>query len=66
MVNAGIVPHATTGKPVVALVSHGGTAKLRNPDLDEYDREMLSDRRAAVLLVPRRFSTNPAPPDREE
>lgn len=122
VVNAGIVPHPVTGKPVVALVSRGGTAKLRNlrqrpratlvfrsgwdwiavsgpveiagpddalpgipadrvpqllrdiyhaaggrhPDLDEYDREMLADRRAAVLLDPRRFSTNPAPHDREE
>jgi PPOX class probable F420-dependent enzyme len=122
VVNAGVVPHPVTGKPVVALVSRGGTAKLRNlrrrpratlvfrsgwdwiavagpveiagpddalpgvpadrvpqllrdiyhaaggrhPDLDEYDREMLADRRAAVLLDPRRFSTNPAPHDREE
>jgi PPOX class probable F420-dependent enzyme len=122
VVNAGIVPHPVTGKPVVAIVSRGGTAKLRNlrrrphatlvfrsgwdwiavagpvelagpddalpgmpaervagllrdiyhaaggrhPDLDEYDREMLADRRAAVLLDPRRFSTNPVPHDQEE
>jgi PPOX class probable F420-dependent enzyme len=122
VVNAGIMPHPVSGKPVVALVSRGGTAKLRNlrerpratlvfrsgwdwlavagpveiagpddalpglpadrvpgllrdifhaaggrhPDLDEYDREMVADRRAAVLLDPRRFSTNPAPHDREE
>ncbi len=31
-----------------------------HPDLDEYDREMVADRRAAVLLTPTRFSTNPA------
>jgi PPOX class probable F420-dependent enzyme len=122
VVNAGILPHPVSGKPVVALVSRGGTAKLRNlrerpratlvfrsgwdwlavagpveiagpddalpglpadrvpgllrdifhaaggthPDLDEYDREMVADRRAAVLLDPQRFSTNPTPHDREE
>jgi PPOX class probable F420-dependent enzyme len=122
VVNAGILPHPVSGKPVVALVSRGGTAKLRNlrerpratlvfrsgwdwlavagpveiagpddalpglpadrvpgllrdifhaaggthPDLDEYDREMVADRRAAVLLDPRRFSSNPTPHDREE
>ncbi|MGH3880042.1 MAG: TIGR03618 family F420-dependent PPOX class oxidoreductase [Actinophytocola sp.] len=31
-----------------------------HPDLDEYDREMVADRRAAVLVTPARFSTNPA------
>lgn len=30
VVNAGILPHPQTGDPVVALVSQGGTAKLRN------------------------------------
>lgn len=30
-----------------------------HPDLDEYDREMAADRRAAVLITPTRFSTNP-------
>lgn len=30
-----------------------------HPDLEEYDREMVADRRAAVLLTPTRFSTNP-------
>jgi PPOX class probable F420-dependent enzyme len=30
-----------------------------HPDLDEYDREMAADRRAAVLLTPTRFTTNP-------
>ncbi|MFF5232805.1 TIGR03618 family F420-dependent PPOX class oxidoreductase [Dactylosporangium sp. NPDC000521] len=30
VVNAGILPHPTTGEPVVALVSRGDTAKLRN------------------------------------
>jgi PPOX class probable F420-dependent enzyme len=125
VVNAGILPHPRTGDPVVALVSRGGTAKLRNlrarphatlvfrsgwqwvgvsgpvelagpddpgpgqlgpdgprlgldaeelrvllrdiytaaggqhPDLDEYDRDMVADRRAAVLITPARFHTNP-------
>ena len=115
VVNAGILPHPRAGNPVVALVSHGRTAKLRNlrarphatlvfrsgwqwvgvsgpvelagpddpglglgaeelrlllrdiyaaaggqhPDLDEYDREMVADRRAAVLVTPARFHTNP-------
>jgi PPOX class probable F420-dependent enzyme len=31
----------------------------RHSDLDEYDREMVADRRAAVLVTPTRFSTNP-------
>ncbi len=31
-----------------------------HPDLDEYDREMAADRRAAVLVTPARFTTNPA------
>jgi PPOX class probable F420-dependent enzyme len=31
----------------------------QHPDLDEYDREMVADRRTAVLLTPTRFSTNP-------
>ena len=30
VVNAGILPHPQTGNPVVALVSQGNTAKLRN------------------------------------
>lgn len=34
-------------------------------DLAEYDREMVADRRAAVLLTPQRFVTNPVPHDRE-
>jgi PPOX class probable F420-dependent enzyme len=111
VVNAGILPHPTTGTPVVGLVSVGNTAKLRNlratpsatlvfragwqwvavtgpaelagpddphsyplprllrdiyhaaggshPDLDEYDRQMVADRRAAVLITPTRFTTNP-------
>jgi PPOX class probable F420-dependent enzyme len=116
VVNAGILPHPRTGDPVVALVSRGRTAKLRNlraypsamlvfrsgwqwvgvsgaaelagpddpapgldaerlrvllrdiyaaaggqhPDLDEYDREMVADRRTAVLVTPSRFHGNPA------
>ncbi|MDG6108033.1 TIGR03618 family F420-dependent PPOX class oxidoreductase [Dactylosporangium aurantiacum] len=110
VVNAGILPHPVTGEQMVALVSRGGTAKLRNlaarpratlvfragwewisvagpaevigpeagaeplrlllrdvyhaaggvhPDLDEYDRVMLEDRRVAVLVRPERFATNP-------
>jgi PPOX class probable F420-dependent enzyme len=31
----------------------------RHPDLDEYDREMVADRRTAVLLTPSRFHSNP-------
>jgi PPOX class probable F420-dependent enzyme len=37
----------------------------QHPDLDEYDREMVADRRAAVFVRPERFSTNPSPHDRE-
>jgi PPOX class probable F420-dependent enzyme len=32
----------------------------QHSDLDEYDREMVADRRAAVLVTPTRFSTNPS------
>jgi PPOX class probable F420-dependent enzyme len=115
VVNAGILPHPLTGDPVVALVSQGRTAKLRNlratpratlvfrsgwrwvgvsgpaslagpddpglgldaeglrlllrdiytaaggqhPDFDEYDRAMVADRRAAVLITPTHIHTNP-------
>jgi PPOX class probable F420-dependent enzyme len=115
LVNAGILPHPRTGDPVVALVSRGRTAKLRNlratpratlvfrsgwqwagvfgraelagpddpglgldaeglrlllrdiytaaggehPDFDEYDREMVADRRAAVLITPTHIHGNP-------
>ncbi|MEV6601739.1 pyridoxamine 5'-phosphate oxidase [Actinoplanes sp. NPDC051346] len=38
----------------------------KHSDLDEYDREMVADRRAAVFVRPKRFSTNPAPHDRED
>jgi PPOX class probable F420-dependent enzyme len=30
-----------------------------HPDLAEYDREMVADRRTAVLVEPERFSSNP-------
>ncbi|MET7425520.1 TIGR03618 family F420-dependent PPOX class oxidoreductase [Dactylosporangium sp. NPDC005555] len=30
-----------------------------HPDLDEYDRAMVEDRRVAVLVTPERFATNP-------
>jgi PPOX class probable F420-dependent enzyme len=115
VVNAGIVPHPRTGDLVVALVSRGRTAKLRNlratpratlvfrsgwrwvgvsgpvelagpddpglgldaeslrlllrdiytaaggqhPDFDEYDREMVAERRTAVLVTPAHIHTNP-------
>jgi PPOX class probable F420-dependent enzyme len=115
VVNAGVLPHPLTGKPVVGFVAQGGTAKLANlrrqpratlvfragwewvavsggvdlagpddelpglasdglpgllrdifhaaggthEDLDEYDRVMAAERRAAVLLRPERFATNP-------
>lgn len=122
LVNAAVVPHPLTGEQVVALVSRGRTAKLRNlrarphatlvfrsgwdwmsvaghaeiagpddplsgldadrlsqvlrdiyfaaggshPDLAEYDREMVADRRAAVFVRPEKFTTNPGRHDREE
>jgi len=122
LVNVGIIPHPAEGHEVLALVSRGNTAKLRNlradptatlvfrsgwdwvsvtgpvelvgpddahrsipaeqlptllrdiyaaaggshSDLAEYDREMRADRRAAVLLTPQRFSSNPTPHDREQ
>jgi hypothetical protein len=37
-----------------------------HPDLAEYDRAMVADRRAAVLLTPARFTTNPPGTDHEE
>ncbi|TDW15184.1 pyridoxamine 5'-phosphate oxidase [Kribbella kalugense] len=37
-----------------------------HPDLDEYDREMIADRRTAVLIRPDRFINNPAGGDRQE
>ncbi|MEU4447574.1 TIGR03618 family F420-dependent PPOX class oxidoreductase [Actinosynnema sp. NPDC050801] len=36
-----------------------------HPDLEEYDREMVADRRAAVFVRPERFVTNPGPHDRQ-
>ncbi len=36
-----------------------------HPDLVAYDKEMLADRRAAVLVSPERFISNPVPHDRE-
>jgi hypothetical protein len=30
-----------------------------HPDLDEYDREMVADRRTAVLIRPEHFTNNP-------
>jgi PPOX class probable F420-dependent enzyme len=30
-----------------------------HPDLDEYDREMIADRRTAVLIKPERFTNTP-------
>jgi PPOX class probable F420-dependent enzyme len=38
----------------------------QHPDLDEYDRAMVADRRTAVLLTPTRFTTNPPGTDHEE
>lgn len=37
-----------------------------HPDLDEYDRAMVADRRTAVLLTPDRFTSNPPGTDHEE
>ena len=38
----------------------------RHPDLEEYDRVMAAERRAAVLLGPTRIITNPRRSEREE
>jgi PPOX class probable F420-dependent enzyme len=122
LVNFGVINHPVGGHEVLALVSRGMTAKLRNlradpraslvvrsgwdwvsvtgtselvgpddphdlipqeevprllrsiysaaggthPDLAEYDREMRADRRAAILITPERFVSNPTPHDRED
>lgn len=38
----------------------------QHDDLDAYDREMAADRRTAVLLSPKRFSTNPPGTEHED
>ena len=38
----------------------------QHDDLDAYDREMAADRRTAVLLTPKRFSTNPPGTEHEK
>lgn len=38
----------------------------RHPDLDEYDRVMVAERRTAVLLRPTRFTSNPPGTDHQE
>jgi PPOX class probable F420-dependent enzyme len=38
----------------------------KHPDLEAYDREMIADRRTAVLVTPERFTSNPVPHDRED
>jgi PPOX class probable F420-dependent enzyme len=38
----------------------------RHPDLDEYDRAMVAERRAAVLLRPARFTSNPPGTEHKE
>jgi PPOX class probable F420-dependent enzyme len=114
VVNAGVLDHPTTGRPVVAFVARGGTRKLANlrarpqatvvvrngwqwaaaegtaeivgpddpypgfgpeelrlllraaftaaggthDDWDTYDRVMAAERRAAVLVTPRRVYSN--------
>jgi hypothetical protein len=55
LVNAGILPHPVDGS---VTGSH--------PDLAEYDRVMAAERRAAVFVRPRRFSTNPRGAEHEE
>lgn len=37
-----------------------------HPDLDAYDREMVADRRTAVLITPEHFTSNPTGADHEE
>ena len=37
-----------------------------HPDLDAYDREVVADRRTAVLITPERFTNNPTGADHQE
>jgi PPOX class probable F420-dependent enzyme len=37
-----------------------------HPDLDEYDREMVADRRTAVLIRPEHFTNNPPGADHQD
>ncbi|TDW95606.1 MULTISPECIES: pyridoxamine 5'-phosphate oxidase [Kribbella] len=37
-----------------------------HPDLEAYDREMVADRRTAVLITPERFTSNPSGADHQE
>jgi len=37
-----------------------------HPDLEEYDREMVADRRTAVLIRPEHFTNNPPGADHQE
>ncbi len=37
-----------------------------HPDLEAYDREMVADRRTAVLITPERFTSNPVGGDHQE
>jgi hypothetical protein len=37
-----------------------------HPDLEAYDREMVADRRTAVLITPERFTSNPSGGDHQE
>src|SRR3954447_18923673 len=37
-----------------------------HPDLEEYDREMVADRRTAVLIHPEHFTNNPPGADHQE
>ncbi|GLW30925.1 pyridoxamine 5'-phosphate oxidase family protein [Actinoplanes regularis] len=58
----GLAPELLPGLLRAIYAAAGGS----HPDLDEYDREMVADRRAAVFVEPERFSSNPTPHDRED
>jgi PPOX class probable F420-dependent enzyme len=58
----GLAPDAVPGLLRDVFHAAGG----RHDDLDTYDRVMAQERRTAVLLHPRRFTTNPPGTDHEE
>ncbi|QUQ71898.1 Pyridoxamine 5'-phosphate oxidase [Kutzneria sp. CA-103260] len=51
------LPGVTDLRQLLRDVYHA--AGGRHDDLDEYDRVMAEDRRAAVFVTPQRFATNP-------
>ncbi|HTZ45038.1 MAG TPA: TIGR03618 family F420-dependent PPOX class oxidoreductase [Jatrophihabitans sp.] len=59
-------PHVPAAELPALLRGIYAAAGGTHSDLAEYDREMVADRRAAVLVTPRRFTSNPTPHDRED